>query len=252
VLPAINLSQVSEFSLVLLELGLEKHHIAPGTKGMVSFAFVVLAALSTLAMMQSDPASRALTRLLKRLGFHDLDDAAAPSGEGESHAGARILILGFFRTTSSLVAELARRNAVLLDDVAVVDFNPHVHSTLKARGVKVIYGDISQRDTLLHAGIAQAEILVSTIPDALLKGTTNERLVRQFRELNPRAMIIATADVLTEIPALYAAGADYVSVARLDEAAELCSVLEAADCGLLRDKRTELDARLADREEVLP
>ncbi len=252
VLPAINLSQVSEFSLVLLELGLEKHHIAAGTQGMVSFAFVVLAALSTFAMMQSDPASRALTRLLKRIGFRDLDEAAAAAGETGRHAGARILILGLFRTASSLVAELARRNAVLLEDVAVVDFNPLVHSTLTARGVKVIYGDISQRDTLLHAGIAQAEILVSTIPDALLKGTTNERLARQFRELNPRAMIIATADVLTEIPALYAAGADYVSVARLDEAAELCAVLEAADCGLLRDKRAELDARLADREEILP
>ena len=87
--------------------------------------------------------------------------------------------------------------------------------------------------------------------DALLKGITNARLVRQLREMNPEAKIITTADVLTEIPALYAAGADYVSVARLDEAAELCEVLEAAECDLLKEKRARLDSLLADREEVL-
>ncbi|MFZ4597058.1 MAG: cation:proton antiporter [Terrimicrobiaceae bacterium] len=251
-LPSINLCQISEFSLVLLSLGLEKGHISTGTSGMASFAFVLLATLSTFAMVQSDSLTRFLTRWLKSLGLRDLDSSVLPTEESGHGHGARIIILGFFRTASSLLEELARRNPSLLRDVAVLDFNPQVHAALRERGVRVIYGDISQRDTLLHAGIEQGEILVSTIPDALLKGTSNERLVRQFRELNPEAVIIATADVLSDVTVLYAAGANYVSVARLDEARELCKVLEAADCGLLVEKRAELDARLADRREVLP
>jgi hypothetical protein len=41
-------------------------------------------------------------------------------------------------------------------------------------------------------------------------------------------------------------------VTRLTDAAELFSVIEAADAGLLEDKRAEMDTRLADRKEVLP
>ena len=36
-------------------------------------------------------------------------------------------------------------------------------------------------DVLRHAGVAGAEVIVSTVPDELLKGVTNEQLVRQLR-----------------------------------------------------------------------
>ena len=98
----------------------------------------------------------------------------------------------------------------------VVDFNPIVYHTLQARGIKIYYGDIAHADTLTHAGIADAEIVISSVPDSLLKGTSNEKLVRHIRAVNPTAKIIATADVLSETQTLYAAGADYVTIARLD------------------------------------
>jgi voltage-gated potassium channel Kch len=116
----------------------------------------------------------------------------------------------------------------------------------------VIYGDISNVDTLLHAGVAKAEIIILSVPDSLLKGATNERLVRHVRALNPNAQIVATADLLADVDAMYQAGADYVTVTRLAGARELYEVIEAADNGLLSDKRAALDARLAERREVLP
>ena len=51
---------------------------------------------------------------------------------------------------------------------------------------------------------------------------------------------------------LYAAGADYVTVTRLSDAHELYKVIEAAQAGLLEDKRAETDALLSERREVLP
>ena len=80
----------------------------------------------------------------------------------------------------------------------VVDFNPIVYHALQARGVKVHYGDICHADTLAHAGVADAEIVISSVPDSLLKGTSNERLVRHVRAVNPTAKIIATAEVLAQ------------------------------------------------------
>jgi hypothetical protein len=41
-------------------------------------------------------------------------------------------------------------------------------------------------------------------------------------------------------------------VTRISDAHELFTVIEAADAGLLEDKRTEMDARLGERREVLP
>ena len=256
-LPSINLSQISEFSLVVLALGLEENHIAPESKGLVSFAFVLLATLSTFAMMNSDWLTRAVISSVKRLGLRDLDVLdPARRAEESGHDGhghdARILIVAFFRTASSLLEELRRSKQDLLGDVAVVDFNPHVHATLRQRGIKVVYGDISHPETLLHAGVPSAEILICTVPDALLKGTTNAKLVRHLREINPEAKIIAVADILADVTALYAAGADYVSVARLEEAAALCEVLDAIECNLLDEMRAKLDERLAGRQEVLP
>jgi voltage-gated potassium channel Kch len=134
----------------------------------------------------------------------------------------------------------------------VIDFNPHVNEELRRRRIPIIYGDISHRETLVHAGIDTAEIIVCSLPDAVLKGTNNLRLLREIRELNPRAKIIMHADLLADIPRLYQAGANYVSVPRLIEAQELCAAVQAARQDLLDEKRLELDRRLAERREVIP
>ncbi len=90
------------------------------------------------------------------------------------------------------------------------------------------------------------------MPDSLLKGTNNERLVRHVRAVNPTAKIIATADALAETETLYAAGADYVTIARLDQANELIEVVTAAEAGLIDDMARGCAARLKDRQEILP
>ena len=253
-LPAINLAQISEFSLVVIQTGVVAGHIQTQTASAVSFAFVILAVLSTFAIMRSDEITRASIGPLKRIGIRDLDhghahDAGHEDGHGEAR---RVVILGFFRAASALLSEIERRNPVFLDQLTVIDFNPNVFRTLADRGLHVIYGDISNVDTLVHAGVGKAELIILSIPDALLKGANNEKLVRHVRTLNPTAKIVATADLLADVADLYAAGADYVTVTRISDAQELYTVIEAAAAGLLDDKRAEMDAQLAERKEVLP
>ncbi|MCK1722348.1 cation:proton antiporter [Bradyrhizobium sp. 141] len=254
-LPALNLAQISEFSLVVIQTGVADHHIAAQTANAASFAFVVLAVLSTFAMSRSDEITRWAIGPLKRMGLRDLDHGNGHAEEGHEagHGEARrIVILGFFRAASALLAEIERQTPVLLEQITVVDFNPNVYQTLLSRGLHVIYGDISNVDTLLHAGIAKSEMIILSVPDSLLKGATNEKLVRHVRALNPTALIVATADLLADVGALYEAGASYVTVTRLSDAHELFTVIEAAQAGLLADKRAELDQRIGERREVLP
>ncbi|BAR59679.1 Kef-type K+ transport system membrane component KefB [Bradyrhizobium diazoefficiens] len=254
-LPALNLAQISEFSLVVIQTGVTDNHIAAETANAASFAFVVLAVLSTFVMTRSDEIARWAIGPLKRIGLRDLDHGNGHAEEGHEggHGEARrIVILGFFRAASALLAEIERQAPVLLEQITVVDFNPNVYQTLLSRGLHVIYGDISSADTLLHAGVGKSEMIILSVPDALLKGASNEKLVRHVRTLNPTAMIVATADLLSDVGELYEAGASYVTVTRLSDAHELFTVIEAAQAGLLADKRAELDLRLGERREVLP
>lgn len=248
-LPAINLSQISEFSLVIIALGLKAHHLTEYTSGIVAYAFVILAVLSSYALMNSERLLAGASRLFKAAGVPDFQHPETAHAGG-AHAGKRIYLLGFFWTASSLLEEISANNPELLKDVAVVDYNPHVNRELRRRGVTVIYGDISQRATLLHAGVDQAEIIISSIPNALLKNTTNQRLVQELRTINSNAKIIAHAELLAEVPKLYAAGADYVSVPRLIEAKVLHEVILAARDNRLGEKRAEIERQLQNREEV--
>ncbi|MDB6151997.1 MAG: sodium/hydrogen exchanger [Chthoniobacteraceae bacterium] len=253
-IPAINLSQVSEFSLVVLALGAQAGHLRhPATSGMVALAFTLLAAVSTFGMTRSAGVTLAVIPWLKKAGLRDLDhtpdDVHTDGAHG--HGAARIIFLGFFRTASSLLEEMQRHAPDLIGDTAVIDFSPVARAGLVERKVRVIYGDISQRDTLLHAGVERAEVLISTVPDSMLKGTSNERLVRLLRGLNPHAKIIATAEMLVQAEVLLEAGADYVSIARLREADDLLEAVRAATEGLLEEKRTVLQGLLKDRREVL-
>ena len=253
-LPAINLAQISEFSLVVIQTGIAAGHISTETSSAASFAFVVLAVVSTFVMARSDQVTRGLIGPLKRIGLRDLDhshdaDAGHEGGHGEAR---RVVILGFFRAASALLSEIERRSPAVLEQITVIDFNPMVFRTLTDRGMHVVYGDISNVDTLVHAGVGKAELIILSIPDSLLKGADNEKLVRHVRSLNPTAKIVATAEILSEVNDLYDAGADYVTVTRLSDADELYKVIEAAQAGLLEDKRAETDALLSERREVLP
>ena len=253
-LPAINLAQISEFSLVVIQTGVAAGHISTETSSAASFAFVVLAVLSTFVMTRSDQITRGLIGPLKRIGLRDLDHSHDAEGghEGGHGEARRIVILGFFRAASALLAEIETPQSAGARADHRDRFQSAVFRTLTDRGMHVVYGDISNVDTLVHAGVGNAELIILSIPDSLLKGANNEKLVRHVRSLNPTAKIVATAEILSEVDDLYEAGADYVTVTRLSDAHELYKVIEAAQAGLLEDKRAEIDALLSERREVLP
>ena len=255
VLPSIYLAQVSELSLVILALGVAAHHIDKSVMGIAAYAFVLLGVGSTYAIVESDRLVISLITLLKRLGLRDLDGGESGerhSGGGSHQRGARVFLLGFSWTASSLLEEIIRKDQPLLNDLAVIDFNPVVHDKLKARGVRAIYGDITQRDTLIHAGVPEAEIIICTLPNTVLKGMTNLRLLQMLRQINPTAHVISHAELFTDVPRLYAAGASYVSVPRLIEAIELFEVLRAARNRMIDEKTGASQDELHDRDEVIP
>jgi Kef-type K+ transport system membrane component KefB len=250
-LPAINLCQMSELSLVLLSLGLHAGDVSDRSISIAAFAFAFLAVDSTYAVFGNETILRKASPWLKRFGMPDLPESGTTTLRKGTHEGKRIFILGFCWTASSLLEEIIKQKPTLLPEIQVVDFNPRVIQELRKRNVSVVYGDISQRDVLVHAGIGYAHIIICTVPDMLLKGANNLRLLKQVRDLNPTAKIIVHSEQLSNVQAMYSAGASYVSAPRLLEAADLVQVIEAADKDLLDQKRKEQQEILKERSEVI-
>ncbi|MBI5687053.1 MAG: cation:proton antiporter [Verrucomicrobia bacterium] len=247
-IPAINLANVSEFSIVIAAVGLKAGHISEAAQTLIVLAFAVTATVSTYKISYNFELQRIYSRGLKRLGVRDLDQTETLVAA----AHPRLMLLGFAKVASSLLEEIERRAPALKERMAVVDFNPEAVHELRQHGIRVHYGDISHTDSLRHAGIEHAEIVVSTIPDHYLKGISNRHILQLVRQLNPKAQVVVTAETLTSARELYAAGADYVSVPRINAAADLLPALEKLVAGATNSDREAFQAVVKQRHEIIP
>ena len=204
---SINLAQISEFGLVIAALGLTLGHIGDDTKNLISYAMAVTAVLGTYAIRYSHPLYQLTERGLAAIG---LGDKAAKTKTDDTCDHHPVAILGFHRGARALIDHLAVSDPGMLGRILVIDFNTEVLKELSKRGVAGHFGDISQVDTLVHAHLERAQVVLSTIPDMLLKGTDNASLVKSCRSIAPHAAIVATAESMEQELRLVDAGASMV------------------------------------------
>jgi predicted Kef-type K+ transport protein len=101
---SINLAQMSEFSLVIVSLGLTLNHISPELVGTLTFVFAITSVLSTYLIAYNHEIQRQLARLLEKIGFATAGDSAADVAEQEE--ANSIVFLGCFREASSILHEM--------------------------------------------------------------------------------------------------------------------------------------------------
>jgi Kef-type K+ transport system membrane component KefB/voltage-gated potassium channel Kch len=247
-LTSINLSQLSEFALVIAVMGVTKKHIVNDILTLIIFTFVITSVASTYMIKYNHNLQAILSRVLGKIGFRDL---ASPPADELAAAPKDIALLGFFRVASAFIREMETAAVDIRNKIVVVDFNPKVFQRLPRHGVKVVYGDISNPDTLHHAGIGGAKVVVGTVPDELLVGTDNLRLVDQIKKIAPDARIIVTAESPSRALLLYQAGADYVYLPNQLAAQHLLPVVVSLLRGEEAVIKDEEMARLASRDEVI-
>ncbi|HLZ94530.1 MAG TPA: cation:proton antiporter, partial [Candidatus Dormibacteraeota bacterium] len=229
IIPAINIAQVSEFSIVIAFLGLRSHQISNDILAIVILTFAVTSVASTYMINSSHAIQNLLTRLLKSVGLKDLDTSGDAVAEDEGRHP--VVFLGFFRDASSILYEFEHEGSVedareFVSKIMVIDFNPTVMRELRRRGIKCVYGDIAHADTLHHAGIEDAELVVSSITDDVLRGTSNLRILRNIRARSPHARIVLTTEHIPQALRFYEAGADFVFIPRLYSAAAVARLLK--------------------------
>lgn len=247
-LSTINLSQISEFSLVILTLGIGFGHIPRETVTPVIWVFALLAVASTYAIQYSHPLQAGVSRLLTLVGLRDVGGGET---EQEGEAVRSVVVLGFFRNASAFLDEAARKAPHLMKKVEVIDFNPIVKERLESLGIPCIYGDISHLDTLHHAGIHHARVVLCSIPDSILKGTSNLRLLHIVKGMCPEAAVILTAEGPGQARELLEAGADYVIQTAALAGRDALLAVERSLAGKLGPAREEQETDLRGRREIL-
>jgi Kef-type K+ transport system membrane component KefB len=251
-LPAINLAQMSEFSLVILALGFSLGHVEASTMAVMTLVFSITSVASTYMIASNHELQAELGRLLGRLGLKARREDAVEEGSGKD---AAVVLLGFYRDASSLLHQFEMEakpdEDSVLKEMLIIDFNPQVLEELKRRGIRCLYGDIASMETLHHASIGRARFVVCTLTDSVLKGTSNLRMLKQLRAYCPAAGLVMASETIAGALELYEAGADFVFIPRMHSAHRMAEVLRTAlEDGLALLRREEMTA-LRSRDEVL-
>jgi len=207
----INLSEVSEFTLVICSLGIKYRHITEDTLTIMIWVFAFLAILSANALphnyviyaFMKGCADRCFGRGSFSAGFgKEVDEA-----ENEDRS---IVILGFHKIAAMLIQNIQRDAPEIIHKIHVVDFNEKTLAKLKTKGLSVANGDISSADVLEHACPGIVRLVIISVPDNLLRGTSNSALLKTARRVWPESKVVVNADNPVDTEKLYKAGADYV------------------------------------------
>lgn len=254
IIPAINLAQVSEFSIVIASLGVTMHQIGQDTLTVVIITFAVTSVVSTYMINGSHRIQGVLAAIFKRLGLRDLDARTREDEAEEVHQP--VIFLGFFRDTSSILYEFehegtAEESREFIQKILVIDFNPTVMRELRRKNIKCVYGDIAHSDTLKHAGVEHASLVVSSITDDVLRGTSNLRLMKTVHNHAPNAKVVLTTEHIPQALQFYEEGADFVFVPRLYSAAACARILRKGLDGGFAQIRSQQIEHLSHRQEVL-
>ena len=241
---AINLAQISEFSLVIVALGLDLGHVSRTLASVLLYTLLLTAVVSTYAIRWNHALATLAARALEATGVPRWlgGRPSGPEPEGVAAGPHDIFLLGVSREGLAFLRHLEREHPAMKQRIVAVDFNPETLEQLQADGVECHYGDVSNPETLRHAGIEHAHVVVSSISDWLLQGTDNLRLLRTVRTLVPRARVVVTADTLAAANSLYAEGADYVMIPPVFTAERLYSVLrDTSDSAMARARQRQAD-----------
>lgn len=241
VVAAVNLVPASEFALVLVALGHGLGHVRSDTVALVTFTMGLTAVLAPYLLGRSHELQRRLQPLLRRLGLPDPGGGAGPTA---AHHGPRILVLGCHWLGRALVDEWLRRVPDRKSDLLVVDFSPEALAFLQDRGVRAVFGDVANVDLLSHLHLRDCEAIAVTLPDTILKGSTNAQLLATLRQLAPGARIALTAERPETAAALLLAGADDVLAPFVGAGVDGVTALLSADPIARQQRHADLLARV--------
>ncbi len=190
------LAQISEFSIIILALGLSLNHISSELVSTITLTLLITTTLSTYMIIYSNQFYR------KMMGFLVLFEKKNIKEKRKIAKKYDVILFGYNRIGYNILRAIRRIKKKYL----IVDFNPDTINNLNKLRIPALYGDVYDPDLLDELPLNKVELVVSTVPDF----ETNVLLVDTVKGINPKAIVILRAHSVKDALDLYKKGADYV------------------------------------------
>lgn len=192
----LTVAQISEFSLILIMLGITAGHVPSSLLSTATMIGIATIAGSTVLMLYDDALAKRLAPVLR------LFERKRAISDRERKQSYKAILFGCHRVGSDFLPSIISQEKSYL----VIDFDPQVIATLEQRHIRSRYGDAQDDAFLDSLDLEKCKLLVSTIPDF----ETNAYLLARIRKTNRHAVVILIAQHIYEAHELYADGASYV------------------------------------------
>lgn len=196
----INLSQISEFSIVMIFLAVSNGLVDADVGTIITLVAIITIATSTYLMHYDD---QLYMRYFDKIKLH-LFEKEAVYKEHKRKTGYPILLFGYHHGGHEFIRIFKQMNHRFL----VVDYDPEIIDLLEHQKTDYLYGDVTDTELLEEADTDKAKLIVSTISDH----STNVSLVNAILKTNPDCVIICHADNNHQATELYELGASYVMI----------------------------------------
>lgn len=197
---ALNLSQISEFSLIVLVVGIQFGIVPPIALSIMAAVAVLSIIISSIFILYSKRLYKLFTPILPF--FEHSTKVHEFETKLEEEINDHVIIIGAHTVGGPVVKYLKTTDIPFL----VLDFNPHIISKLRDQGVKVVYGDVGDPEMLDNLHLEKAKLIISTtgfIGD-------NEILLEECKRRRVGATIVVRAEDERTGKLLKKLGADYV------------------------------------------
>jgi len=193
---SLGLSEIGEFSFVILMLGREVGILNAETTSLgVSVALITLL-ISPFLFKSTGVVWRRVKKLSKLIGLEGLlvGKRNVFRVEGEGKYKNHVIICGYGRMGRWVGNALEEIGAPFV----VVDYSQKVIHEARMRGIPVVYGDPAEPSVLVEAGLTRARALIVAIPDRI----TQEEVVAYCQTVAPTLKVFARAHLDEDVKRL--------------------------------------------------
>jgi Kef-type K+ transport system membrane component KefB len=193
---AIHLSQISEFSIILVIFAASTGLIQQSAVSVITLVALITIGISTYLMKYDDELFRFMERHLQIFERKNIKERK------QRHALYPIILFGYHKGGH----EFMRVFRDMRQRYLVVDYDPDIIEHLEGQGIRHAYGDATDEEFLEEINAGKAQLVVSMMTDI----ASNKVLLRYINRFEPRTTFICHANDYDEAAELYRHGASYV------------------------------------------
>ncbi len=203
-LAGLTVAQISEFSFILISLGIRTGHLGTEILSIVTAVGLITIAGSSYLILYSNKIYPKLSKYLKIF-----EKKGKKIDEHRYHGTEpyECILFGYKNIGYDLLESLKKGKNKFL----VIDYDPEIIVNLAKEGINCRYGDANDSELLDSLDLCKVKMIISTIQDF----DTSELLISKVREVNKDAIVIVVSHQIEEAIALYERGGTYVIMPHL-------------------------------------